>query len=99
MIFFLLSLAKQMAAAMRLLMLALLALAAGAAPAFDCGGAGCPATDFTPVCGADGDTYANECLAVCQGVPVASKGACDSAPGPHMPAAALARSDGAAGER
>ena len=32
-----------------------------------------------PVCGVDGLTYLGECVAVCQGVAVARKGACTAA--------------------
>ena len=36
---------------------------------------GCPQI-FSPVCGVDGNTYPNACLAACAGVAVASTGAC-----------------------
>jgi hypothetical protein len=49
-------------------------LAGGPQP-FDCT-AGCDLAGAALVCGADGLTYAAECLAACQGVAVAAPGAC-----------------------
>lgn len=49
----------------------LLLLAAGAAACEE----GCKAAEAT-VCGSDGLTYMNECLAACQGVTVRSTGSC-----------------------
>ena len=43
---------------------------------YDCA-AGCKLSTDT-VCGGDGHTYANECLAVCQGVSVAKAGPCSA---------------------
>lgn len=34
-----------------------------------------------PVCGVDGVTYANRCVAVCQGIAIAAPAACESAGG------------------
>eukprot|EP00198_Chlamydomonas_reinhardtii_P003422 XP_001692758.1 predicted protein [Chlamydomonas reinhardtii] len=49
-------------------------LANGSRPAgLDC--RACP-TDYRPVCGGDGQTYPNRCLAVCSGVGVAAYGKC-----------------------
>ncbi|GBF95726.1 hypothetical protein Rsub_08708 [Raphidocelis subcapitata] len=59
-----------------LAMLALLAVAASAAP--DCS-AGCVLSG-EPVCGANGITFMNDCLALCAGAGVAHAGAC-AAPG------------------
>lgn len=47
---------------------------------------GCKAMN-KPVCGADGITYLNKCLAKCQGVKVAFKGACTADAGPAILAA------------
>jgi hypothetical protein len=60
-----------------------LEMAAGAAPpetALDCA-SGC-APHYVPVCAADGHTYANLCLAACQGLAVTSMAECEGA-GPH----------------
>lgn len=35
----------------------------------------CP-DDVAPICGSDGFSYQHECLAICQGVKVASQGLC-----------------------
>ncbi|KAG2502132.1 hypothetical protein HYH03_000621 [Edaphochlamys debaryana] len=45
---------------------------------FDCS-VGCRKA-FKPACGTDGHTYASACLAACQGVKVAHKGACPGEP-------------------
>ena len=46
---------------------------------YDCDD-GCEMSQGSPVCGADGKTYFNECLAVCQDVEVERNGACPSDP-------------------
>lgn len=47
----------------------------------------CPRS-FLPVCGADGNTYSNACLAKCAGAAVAAEGECAAAPAAAKPAAA-----------
>lgn len=49
----------------------------------------CDAIQLTPapVCGSNGVTYANACVATCQGIAVAAPAACDSAAGPAAAAA------------
>jgi Kazal-type serine protease inhibitor domain len=71
-------LSKQRLNNMRLIALlaALGALPGTASAVFDCD-AGC-STVYDPVCGANGTTFANECLAFCQNIAVASAGACGS---------------------
>lgn len=58
---------------MLLATLQLLLLVAGVAAG--CANEGCAAA-VSPVCGLDGLTYMNECLAACQDVTVASQGSC-----------------------
>jgi V8-like Glu-specific endopeptidase len=55
-------------------LIALLAVLGSTYASFDCD-AGC-STAYDPVCGVDGTTFANECLAFCQKIAVASAGAC-----------------------
>jgi V8-like Glu-specific endopeptidase len=55
---------------------ALLAVLGTTYATIDCN-AGC-STAYDPVCGADGTTFVNECLAFCQNIAVASAGACGS---------------------
>eukprot|EP00953_Heterococcus_sp_UTEX-ZZ885_P028738 15319-Heterococcus_DN1.PRE.2 len=57
-------------------LIALLAVLGATYASFDCD-AGC-STAYDPVCGVDGTTFANECLAFCQKIAVASTGACGS---------------------
>ena len=54
------------------------AASAAARDGFDCS-TGCDLSGSSPVCGKDGITYLNRCLALCQGVAVASDAPCDAA--------------------
>jgi hypothetical protein len=77
-------------AALQLLLLVAGAAAAAPAPGSGCAAEGCAAA-VKPVCGADGLTYMNECLAACQSVTVASQGSCAAGTGAttaavHIPA-------------
>lgn len=79
--------------ALQLLLLVAGAAAAVVAPA-GCATEGCAAA-VKPVCGADGLTYMNECLAACQGVTVTSQGSCAAGTGAttaavHIPTGRLA---------
>lgn len=51
-----------------------------------------------PVCGGDGITYTNLCVAECQGVPVAKQGACSKAPNAGASAASSSQSAGSSAE-
>jgi hypothetical protein len=52
------------------------AAAAAAVDAAACGSTGCPAA-LRPVCGADGRSYSNACVASCAGTSVQHEGYCE----------------------